>query len=68
MASFETRQCATPGIPVLTNDPPEPGAAPPLPQSLFDDILRFAFPAGNTGTGVAPPCRQQPGGYPQVAP
>jgi phospholipid/cholesterol/gamma-HCH transport system substrate-binding protein len=30
-----------------------------LPQSLVNDILRFAFPAGTSNT-VAPPCRQQP--------
>ena len=57
--SFETRHCATPGIPVLTNDPPEPDAPPPLTESFFGEILRFGFPAGNTGVAPAPVCRQQ---------
>jgi phospholipid/cholesterol/gamma-HCH transport system substrate-binding protein len=57
--SLETRHCATPGIPVLTNDPPEPGAAPPLSETFFGEILRFALPAGNTGVAVAPSCRAQ---------
>jgi phospholipid/cholesterol/gamma-HCH transport system substrate-binding protein len=30
-----------------------------LPASLFNDILRFAFPAGNGVPQPAPPCRQQ---------
>jgi phospholipid/cholesterol/gamma-HCH transport system substrate-binding protein len=57
--SFETRHCATPGIPILTDEPPSPDAPPPLNEAFFDQILRFGFPAGNTGTGVAPACRQQ---------
>jgi phospholipid/cholesterol/gamma-HCH transport system substrate-binding protein len=59
VASIETRHCADPRIPVLTNEPPEPGAAPPLTDSFFAEILRFGFPAGNAGVGSAPPCRQQ---------
>ena len=57
--SFETRHCATPGIPILTDEPPSPDAPPPLNEAFFGEILRFGFPAGNTGTGVAPPCRPQ---------
>ena len=30
------------------------------PQSLINDIVRFAFPNGMGTTGIAPPCRQQP--------
>ena len=29
------------------------------PQSLIDQVLQFGFPAGNTHSGPAPPCRQQ---------
>jgi phospholipid/cholesterol/gamma-HCH transport system substrate-binding protein len=57
--SFETRHCASPGIPVLTNEPPAPDAPPALAESFFGEILRFGFPAGNVGAAPAPVCRQQ---------
>jgi virulence factor Mce-like protein len=74
--SIETRHCTDPRIPVLTNEPPSPDAAPLLTDSFFGEILRFGFPAGNLGVGTAPPCRQQApfgvGGettlYPRVKP
>ena len=63
------------GIPVIDNTPspvrPDLATGPvgasqgvvnglfSYPQSLIDEILRFGFPAGNTHSGPAPPCRQQ---------
>jgi ABC-type transporter Mla subunit MlaD len=59
--SYETRQCTPPrGIPVVDNTPvPYGDGTFSYPQSLIDQVLQFGFPAGNTHSGPAPPCRQQ---------
>jgi phospholipid/cholesterol/gamma-HCH transport system substrate-binding protein len=59
--SYETRQCTPPrGIPVVDNTPQPYGDGTfSYPQSLIDQVLQFGFPAGNTHSGPAPPCRQQ---------
>jgi phospholipid/cholesterol/gamma-HCH transport system substrate-binding protein len=53
MPQYETRHCAT-GTPTIVN--PLTGL---LPQSLQDNIQKFAFGA-QASTVPAPPCKQQP--------
>jgi phospholipid/cholesterol/gamma-HCH transport system substrate-binding protein len=52
------------GLPVPVPVPvPDAGVVDGLfsyPQSLINDVVRFAFPNGMGTTGIAPPCRQQP--------
>jgi phospholipid/cholesterol/gamma-HCH transport system substrate-binding protein len=61
---------ATPTLPDLTLPIPVPVPVPDvenvvngaysLPDRLFSDIVRFAFPNGPPNEPPAPPCRQQP--------
>jgi hypothetical protein len=71
--TFENRNC---GRDVLTASQVVEGPGSVMPKELLELVKRFAFPADESPTGAAPPCRLQPkfpfGGeetqYPHVRP